>query len=717
MIGIDLGTTNSCVAVMEGGVPQVIPSQNGGRTTPSMVAFAKGELLVGSIAKRQALSNPAISVYAIKRLMGRKFDSPEVQQARQRLPFQLVETLNNDVGIRIEDTVYSPPEIAAFVLKELKTVAQDYLGEPVEEAIITVPAFFDDPQRQATRDAGLIAGLKVPRIINEPSAAALAYARQDTRKNGQFVAVYDLGGGCFDITILEMADGLLQVRATSGDTHLGGEDFDWRIADWLIAEFRSGTAIDLRQDRTALQRLKEAAERAKFALSTAQTTEICLPHISADVSGPKHLDVFLTRRKYEGLTDNLLERTIEPCERCLADAQIGREQIDEVLLVGGQTHASKVSEVVRKIFGREPNRTLNPDEAVAVGAAIQAGITTGEVKDLVLLDVTPHTLGIETEGGTFTPLIERNTVVPTRKSRVFTTATDNQTRVEVHVLQGESGLAAHNRSLAKLELTDIPLAPKGKPQFEVGFEIDLDGVVSVEATDRSTGRHQAMAIQPSGGLSRAEVQRLAGETHAREPEDRRRRERNVVRRQLDGLVANTMRSVQALESRLTAEEQHCILDAIERTKKARAEGGVEELLSRLADMEKSAGIIGQAMLRPSESQPGFLDDRPQTPPPPATMLAFDGMGVMQIRWHGEVAARFERTEVETLALAGIKVRGRLVWTEGPAATDLLTELKEADRRVEDAGIVEIDPPGPRVRAFLSLISPTTGEALLLTIAG
>jgi len=599
MIGIDLGTTNSCVAVMEGGVPQVIPNQEGARTTPSIVGFtAKGERLVGQIAKRQALTNPKNTVFAVKRLIGRKFDAPESQKATTSMPFQLVQAQNGDVSIQIEEKIYSPPEISSFVLQKLKAAAEDYLGEPVEEAIITVPAYFNDPQRQATKDAGLIAGLKVSRIINEPTAAALAYGLKTAGKSGQSVAVYDLGGGTFDITILEMAEGLFQVRATGGDTYLGGEDFDQRVIDWLISEFQRETAIDLKQDRMALQRLKEAAEKAKCELSTSQQTEIVLPFISADASGPKHLNTVLTRQQYEELTNDLLEKTIEPCRRCLADAGLKPEQIDEVLLVGGQTRAPKVNEVVRKVFNREPNRAVNPDEGVAMGAAIQTGIIQGEVKDLVLLDVTPHTLGIETKDGTFTPLIERNSTIPTRKSRVFTTVADNQTRVEVHVLQGESDMAAYNKSLAKFELTSIPPAPKGVPQIEVGFEIDVNGIVSVEATDQATGRRQAMVIHPSGGLSQAEVNRLVAETRARDTEERSHKEMEAVVRQLDGLVANTMRSVQALEGKLSADEQQRILAAIERAKKARNGGNVDELKAGLGDMEKAAQIIGQAMLRP-----------------------------------------------------------------------------------------------------------------------
>ena len=596
LIGIDLGTTNSCVAVMEGGAPQVIPNQEGARTTPSIVGFtAKGERLVGQIAKRQALTNPKNTVFAVKRLIGRKFDSGEVKHARQFLPYQLVEAPNGDVHIQIEDKVYSNPEISSFVLQKLKAAAEDYLGEPVEEAIITVPAYFNDPQRQATKDAGLIAGLRVSRIINEPTAAALAYGLKNAK--GQFVAVYDLGGGTFDITILEMQEGIFQVKATGGDTFLGGEDFDQRIIDWLISEFLRETGIDLKQDRMALQRLKEAAEKAKCELSTAQQTEIVLPFISADASGPKHLNTVLTRQRYESLTDDLIEKTVEPCTRCLSDAQLRADQIDEVLLVGGQTRAPKVSEIVRRVFGKEPNRAVNPDEGVAMGAAIQTGIIAGEVKDLVLLDVTPHTLGIETKDGTFTPLIERNNTIPTRKSRVFTTVGDNQTRVEVHVLQGESDMAAYNQSLAKFELTNIPPAPKGVPQVEVTFEIDVNGIVSVGAQDQATGRSQSMVIHPSGGLSHTEVNRLVAETRAREQNERSKKDQEAVLRQLDGLVQNTMRSVQMLEGKLTPDEQERILAAMERAKKARTEGDIHALKERLGEMEKAATIIGQAMLR------------------------------------------------------------------------------------------------------------------------
>ncbi len=508
MIGIDLGTTNSCVAVMEGGAPLVIPNQEGTRTTPSTVGFtAKGERLVGGIAKRQAITNPENTVFAVKRLIGRKYDATESEEARKVLPFELVAAKNGDVHIKIGENIYSPPQISSFILQKLKAAAEDFLGEPIEEAIITVPAYFNDPQRQATKDAGLIAGLKVSRIINEPTAAALAYGLDN--KRNEVIAVYDLGGGTFDITILEITDGVFQVKATGGDTYLGGEDFDRRIIDWLIAEFQQQTQIDLKQDRMALQRLKEAAEKAKCELSGAQQVEVVLPFISADKTGPKHLNTVLSRDQYEKLTDDLLERTIEPCKRCLADAGVTPDDIDEVLLVGGQTRASKVSTVVASIFGRQPNRAINPDEGVAMGAAIQTGILQREVKDLVLLDVTPHTLGIETKGGTFTPLIDRNSTIPTRKGKVFTTVEDNQSRVEVHVLQGESDMAAYNKSLAKFELTNIPSAPRGIPQIDVSFEIDVDGIVSVSARDQATGRAQSMTIHPSSGLSQAEVNRLA----------------------------------------------------------------------------------------------------------------------------------------------------------------------------------------------------------------
>jgi molecular chaperone DnaK len=598
MIGIDLGTTKACVAVMEGGAPQVIPNQEGARTTPSVVAFtAGGERLVGEPARMHAVTDPRNTVFAVNRLTGRKFSSGVVEEARRVLPYQLVEASNGDVLVLARDRVYSATEMVSFVLEKLKSAAEDYLGEAVEDAVIACPACFDDPQRQAIRDAGQIAGLRVVRIVNVPTAAALAYGVGKGPKHG-YMAVFDLGGGTLDISILEATEGLFQVRATGGDTCLGGEDFDQRIVDWLIAEFLRDTGLDLRQDATALVRLKEAAEKAKQELSTAEQTDVVLPFIAADASGPKRLDAVLTRRHYESLTEFPLARTIEPCRRALADAGLRADQVEEVLLVGGQTRDPRVSEIARKVFGREPNRAVNPDEGIAMGAAIQAGMITGEVKDLVLLDVTPHTLGIETKDGTFTPLIERNSTLPTRKSRVFTTVADNQARVEVHILQGESDRAAYNKSLARLELTGIAPAPKGGPQVEVSFEIDVNGIVSVSAQDGATGRRQSMVVHASGGLSEAEVTRLADATQARQQAERQTKEEHVVAHHLDGLVQNTMRAVQALEARLTVAEQERILTALQRAKKARKGRDLARLKASLIDLERAATLIGQAMRRP-----------------------------------------------------------------------------------------------------------------------
>jgi len=595
MIGIDLGTTNSCVAVMEGGLPQVIPNQEGTRTTPSTVGFtAKGERLIGQIAKRQARTNPQNTVFAVKRLIGRKFDSAEVEEARRFLPYQLVPAQNGDVHVQIEGRQYSPPEISSFVLQKLKAAAEDYLGDTVEEAIITVPAYFNDPQRQATKDASRIAGLNVARIINEPTAAALAYGLR-TGKKSQTVAVYDLGGGTFDITILEMSDGAFMVRATGGDTYLGGEDFDQRIIEWLTQEFRREAGIDLQQDRMALQRLKEAAEKAKCELSTAPQSEIVLPFISADASGPKHLNIVLNRQMYEELTDDLLQKTIQPCRQCLADAGVRPDQIDDVLLVGGQTRGPKVAELVRRVFGKEPNRAVNPDEGVAMGAAIQTGILQGEVKDLVLLDVTPHTLGIETKDGTFTAIIEKNSTIPTRKTRPFTTVADNQTRVEIHVLQGESDMAAYNRSLAKFELTNIPPAPRGVPQVDVSFQIDADGIYTVSAQDQTTGRVQQMIVHPSSGLSQAEVGRMEAEAKARDAEEKAHKEREVLTQRIEGLTANMLRSIQLIDQ--TTDEVTRVLSTIKRIRTAIQHSTLEELRAYLAELEEASNLVARAMLR------------------------------------------------------------------------------------------------------------------------
>ena len=595
VVGIDLGTTNSCIVVMEGGTPQVIPNQEGARTTPSIVAFtSKGERLVGQIAKRQALTNPQNTIHGVKRLIGRRFDSPEIEGARSVLPYEMVEAGNGDAHIKIDEKVYSPPEISAIVLQKLKAAAEDYLGEPVEDAIITAPAYFNDSQRQATKDAGAIAGLKVLRILNEPTAAALAYGAQ--HKQVARVAVYDLGGGTFDISILELQDGLYQVLSTGGDTYLGGEDIDQLIINWLVEEFKKDTQIDLTGDRMALQRLKEAAEKAKCELSTGMQAEIVLPFISANQSGPKHLNTVLTRAKFEEMIDPLLERTVAPCMQAMKDAGVTPKEIDDVIVVGGQTRTPKVVDVVRRLFGREPNRSVNPDEVVSIGAAIQTGILTGEVTDLVLLDVTPHTLGIETKDGTFTPLIERQATIPTKKSRIFTTVTDNQTKVEVHVLQGENEHAAYNTSLGRFQLTDIAPAPKGVPQIEVTFEIDVNGIVQVTALDQATGRQQNIVTRAGSGLTSNEVDRLRIENEAHQKDAKTGEERDRVAGQLQGLIESTRKSFDALSEKLTQEEKTKANDALADAEK-RKNGNLAELKGALAQLESTAEALQQALLR------------------------------------------------------------------------------------------------------------------------
>src|SRR4051795_5326432 len=535
IIGIDLGTTNSCVAVVDVTTPQVIPNREGSRTTPSVVGFTEdGERLVGQIAKRQAITNPYNTVFAIKRLIGRKYASEESEKAKQVLPYTIVSAPNGDVKVKIRDREYSPEEVSAFVLTEIKSFAEEFLGEAVTEAIITVPAYFNDSQRQATRDAGKIAGLDVLRIINEPTAAALAYGLD--HKANQLIAVYDLGGGTFDISILKLEDGLFEVLSTSGDTYLGGEDFDKRVMDWMIETFQRDTGIDLRDDRMALQRLKEAAERTKCELSMAEESRITLPFISADASGPKHLNAVLTRREFEKMVDDLIQRTIDPVNDALKQARVTADKIDEVVLVGGQTRMPKVIEAVKKVFGKEPNRNINPDEVVAVGAAIQGGILRGDIKDMVLLDVTPLSLGIETHGGLFTKLIERNSTIPTKNTQIFTTVVDNQDTVEVHCLQGERQIAAENKSLGRFELVGIPPAPRGVPQIEVSFAIDSNGIVNVSARDMSTNLSQSIQINPAGGLSEAEVQRLIDEADRNSQADLERRELRQLKNRLEGLI-------------------------------------------------------------------------------------------------------------------------------------------------------------------------------------
>ncbi len=598
VIGIDLGTTNSCVAILEGGVTQIVPNKEGGRTTPSVVAFTeKGERLIGQIAKRQAITNSANTIYAAKRLMGRKYDSPEVERARQVCSYEITEAANGDCRVRVRGRDYSPPEISAILLQRLKLAADEFLGDEVTEAIITVPAYFDDIQRQATKDAGKIAGLKVQRIINEPTAAALAYGLG--KHENERIAVFDLGGGTFDISIMEMADGVFEVLSTCGDSFLGGEDFDQRIVDWMIDTFEQETKIDLRPDRLALQRLKEAAERSKCELSTATESQLNLPFIAADSTGPKHFNKTLTRAKFEELVADLVSRTTEPCQKALADAKLAPEEITKVLLVGGQTRSPIIINRVREIFKREPSIEINPDEVVAIGAAIQVGVLAGDVKDLILLDVIPLALGIETRGGLFTKLLERNSTIPTKKSLVFTTVADNQQVVEVHVLQGEREIAAGNRSLAKFELVGIQPAPRGLPQVEVTFEVDADGIVSVSARDKMTGLEQAMRITPSSGLSASEIYDLIEEANRSSENDKRMKEIIISRNRLEGLLQNTVRSFSEFGWMLPAEDQEFVRNTVEQARETFSSEDPTQMRYTLELLEKAARLITDAMFRPT----------------------------------------------------------------------------------------------------------------------
>jgi molecular chaperone DnaK len=603
VIGIDLGTTNSCVAIMSGGDPVVIANAEGSRTTPSVVAITdKGERLVGQIAKRQAITNPENTIFSVKRLMGRKYDSKQVQEAIKRLPYKVVKAANGDAHVEIRGKQYSPPEISAMILQKMKQTAEDYLGEKVTEAVITVPAYFDDSQRQATKDAGQIAGLNVLRIINEPTAASLAYGLD--KKKDERIAVYDLGGGTFDISILEIGEGVFEVKSTNGDTFLGGDDFDLRIMDWLIDEFKKDQGIDLRKDRMALQRLKEAAERAKIELSSSQESEINLPFITADQSGPKHLVMKLTRAKLEQLVDDLIQRTIEPCKKALADAGVTARDINEVVLVGGMTRMPKVIQVVREFFGKEPHKGVNPDEVVAVGASIQGGVLKGEVKDVLLLDVTPLTLGIETLGGIFTHLIERNTTIPTRKSQIFSTASDNQSAVTIRVFQGEREMANDNKLLGQFDLVGIPPAPRGVPQIEVTFDIDANGIVHVSAKDLGTGKEQSIRITASSGLSKEEIERMVKEAQAHTEEDKRRRKLAEARNQADSLIYSTEKNLTEHGDKISESDKTRIKDAIAATRKAMEGDSVEAIEEAVRTLTQASHKLAEEMYRKTTASAG-----------------------------------------------------------------------------------------------------------------
>jgi len=615
VIGIDLGTTNSVVAVVEGGDPTVIANQEGSRLTPSVVAFTKeGETLVGQVAKRQAITNADNTVFSIKRFMGRRYE--EVLQEMKLVPYKVVKAQNGDARVEIRGKVYSPPEISALVLRKLKEAAEAYVGEKITQAVITVPAYFNDSQRQATKDAGAIAGLEVLRIVNEPTAAALAYGLD--KKKDETVAVYDLGGGTFDISILEIGEGVVEVKATNGDTHLGGDDFDQRVIDWIADEFKRENSIDLRKDRMALQRLKEAAEKAKCELSTTVQTEINLPFITADQTGPKHLVLTLTRAKLESLVADLIERSLGPCREAMRQASVSASDIDEVILVGGQTRMPKVQEEVKKLFGKDPNKTVNPDEVVAVGAAVQAAVLTGEVKDLLLLDVTPLSLGIETLGGVMTRLIEANTTIPTKKTETFTTASDSQPSVEVHVLQGERPMARDNRTLGRFHLDGIPAAPRGVPQIEVTFDIDANGILNVSARDKATGKQQNITITASSGLSKDEIDKMKREAEAHAAEDAKNREAIEVKNQADSLVYSTERTLREHGDKVSASDKQAIESALNDVREALKTDDLDRIKRTQETLTAASHKLAEVMYREAQagapSAPGEPSGSSPNPP-------------------------------------------------------------------------------------------------------